>query len=570
MATNICYAVTKFSFATGLRPDASVPWQHHTSDQLFVILTGKDTRLSDGRLRPDGKLDMRIVDHTQVMESVDIGRCIDDADDAQRRAQEARIAIKIEQLPIFGITKDSLLAVRYRLVDGQARRLQLRLEDSAKCEQIVRVFERRGMQFQERRPRTARPGTATSTATATMGRQSTSSAHSSSTSSAQVSRSHDHAQVLGPTLSAGPPGATTSTTRPAWLVQGPPVQPLSMWNEATPPGSVMPDRPTTSQLHRSFTMANQQSQASMDAMRDLVGKNERPSSSSLLSTIERIRDAVEDDSTLPHTSLPTPDALRTSEELSSGVVQPVSSHALSSDPARILTSTTTMPPPESQEFELPPRRELPFKRPDSKRSGTGKESSSKPPLLPKLVGSGLSTRSNDTSLADNSANRPSTAVPQKRSSAAVEDAASRPQTSLGLHSCAPPRQAADKPEIELPEQPRVRHGLLNGREPLAPRSTNTQIPRVSSLVDAEHEIDPQYSPNKRQAVLTQDPTTNIYAAIRATGDPNVVSLEEYATQSWQDRQAALEEFMISNLKNPAFAKLCEDVDNCWRKLILGL
>lgn len=53
-------------------------------------------------------------------------------------------------------------------------------------------------------------------------------------------------------------------------------------------------------------------------------------------------------------------------------------------------------------------------------------------------------------------------------------------------------------------------------------------------------------------------------------DPREVSLEEYATQSLQDRQAALDEFMVENLENPAFTKLCEDVENCWRRMALGL
>ncbi|KAF2772377.1 hypothetical protein EJ03DRAFT_372124 [Teratosphaeria nubilosa] len=577
MATDICYRVIKLSCATGLRPDSSVPWQHHQSDQLFVILTGKDTRLPGGRLRPNGKLDMKIVDHTQVMESVGIGRYIDDADDTRRRAQEARMTVKIEELPIFGITRDNLLAVRYRLADGQSRRLQLRLEDSAKCRHIVSVFERRGMQFQETRPHTARPGTATSIATATMDRPSTSHANTSSTSSEQRPQSHDHANVSGLSSSAGPHSPTTSTSRPAWLVQGPPAPPLSARGEIAAPGNVMPDRPTTSQLHQPFTTPSQQSQSSMDAMPHLASKTERPSSSSLLSTVEQIRNAVEDDSTLPHTSMPLANVPRPSEELSSGVFESVSSRPPSSDPARILTSTTTMPPPESQEFELPPRRELPFKRPDSKRSDAGKGSSSKPSVLPKPKR--LTTQLNDTLRAENSATRPSTAVPQKRSFAAVEDAASRPQTSMGLQSRTANRPPADEPDkslaarskaAELPTQPRRMHELLNGREPLAQRSTNTQIPRVSSLVDAEHETDPQYSPSKRQAVVIHDPTTHVYAAIQATADPNAMSLEEYATQSWQDRQAALEQFMISNLENPAFAKLCEDIDNCWRKMTLGL
>jgi len=44
---------------------------------------------------------------------------IDRAAVARQRAQQAGIVPQIEQLPIFGIHKDALLALRYRLEDQQ-------------------------------------------------------------------------------------------------------------------------------------------------------------------------------------------------------------------------------------------------------------------------------------------------------------------------------------------------------------------------------------------------------------------------------------------------------------------
>lgn len=54
-------------------------------------------------------------------ESVDIASYIDNATETRRRAEQAGVAVQIEQLPIFGITKESILAIRYRLDDGKVR-----------------------------------------------------------------------------------------------------------------------------------------------------------------------------------------------------------------------------------------------------------------------------------------------------------------------------------------------------------------------------------------------------------------------------------------------------------------
>lgn len=50
---------------------------------------------------------------------MDIAKFVDAAVDARRGAEQVGVTPQIEQLPIFGITKESLLAIRYRLGDGQ-------------------------------------------------------------------------------------------------------------------------------------------------------------------------------------------------------------------------------------------------------------------------------------------------------------------------------------------------------------------------------------------------------------------------------------------------------------------
>ncbi|KAK4549389.1 hypothetical protein LTR36_006386 [Oleoguttula mirabilis] len=119
MATDLCFPILKYSHATGVRSDNTIPWTHLQAQTLFAIIKGTDTHHPDGRLHPDGKLDMRIVHGTSVLETVDVANFIEAAIEARRGAERAGVTPQIEQLPIFGITKESLLALRYRLEDGQ-------------------------------------------------------------------------------------------------------------------------------------------------------------------------------------------------------------------------------------------------------------------------------------------------------------------------------------------------------------------------------------------------------------------------------------------------------------------
>ena len=131
MATDICLPVLKFSHATGVRSDHTIPWTHISASNLFVIVKGSDTHVRDGhlelrivqgnqilvRIRP---LPEQVVDSlTSIQESVDIASYVENAINTRRGSEQAGLRPQVEQLPIFGITKESLLALRYRLEDDQ-------------------------------------------------------------------------------------------------------------------------------------------------------------------------------------------------------------------------------------------------------------------------------------------------------------------------------------------------------------------------------------------------------------------------------------------------------------------
>lgn len=127
--------------------------------------------------------------------------------------------------------------------------------------------------------------------------------------------------------------------------------------------------------------------------------------------------------------------------------------------------------------------------------------------------------------------------------------------------------------------------LLQNRKLALEKSSAEKIPRADSLADAPGEEDD--SPNMKGGSQNQandrydslspvrrekdnrDAVANAYAAICSNGREDG-GLAKYADQSLADRQAALDEFMVQNLENPAFTKLCQDVENCWRRIALGL
>ena len=57
-----------------------------------------------------------------MQESIDVARYIDASRDARRGAEQHGVTPQLDQLPIFGMTKEALLALRYRPADGQVSR----------------------------------------------------------------------------------------------------------------------------------------------------------------------------------------------------------------------------------------------------------------------------------------------------------------------------------------------------------------------------------------------------------------------------------------------------------------
>lgn len=82
------------------------------------------------------------------------------------------------------------------------------------------------------------------------------------------------------------------------------------------------------------------------------------------------------------------------------------------------------------------------------------------------------------------------------------------------------------------------------------------------------------SDNRRMSISPTRPIEPLARASSVVKGPNEstesAALAEYASQGREDRQAVMDEFMVSKLEDPNFAVLCEDLDSCWRRIALGL
>lgn len=118
------------------------------------------------------------------------------------------------------------------------------------------------------------------------------------------------------------------------------------------------------------------------------------------------------------------------------------------------------------------------------------------------------------------------------------------------------------------------------KQPLGNQTSTSQALRLNSLLDAPHEIvsppgtshvSPKPPVQNIKSTETIDFTTSLLAAVGAgTAGAEGHCLSMYAAQSHEDRAAALDEFMASKLEDPSFTVLCRDVENCWRRIALGL
>ena len=241
---------------------------------------------------------------------------------------------------------------------------------------------------------------------------------------------------------------------------------------------------------------------------------------------------------------------------------------------------------------MPPRRELPFKRPGSHQSLSSSPSTTSKSVYYNATGGSSDppmTSSVSSPARKSVVNRPGTAISIKSAAAPritqlvdkAQPIHARPQshastlrkTSSGKSNARIAKPAVQQSTIRRPSDIGE---LLRITKPLSERSPNSnKVSRTDSTADAHYELDtpPGMSSSSPSKPNAHEVTGAVHQSDSSTTQPGAVeaaSLAGYASQSREDRQTVLDEFMISKLEDPNFAVLCEDLDTCWRRIALGL
>ncbi|KAM0723437.1 hypothetical protein Q7P37_000423 [Cladosporium fusiforme] len=620
MAADICVNVAKYSHATGVLSDNTIPWTHIVASNVCLLLKGEDTDIQNGHLY------LQAIQGNTALETIHAGELIDKALETRHALQKAGTAPQIEQLPIFGICKDMLLALRYRLPDGQvARRVQFRLQTTQDCSRIVGVLQKRGMEFQQQRPRNARPSTGRPGTTGSEGRLLTMQTSSPDGSGPAVSGDTTKPNPFRlQTLEAGGLSSQFESSTNASLANQTLPQPLSYaksTHEASPTysRSAVNQTPGFGALHSLPVLGVSTHSAPAELTYESAVSHERNQTAK--------EPAIVFKKQMSHPSSGSTSASdvtwRTPYSNSSDPPRAASAGALAYSNDISIAMRPSFPDSmgvlEILEHEIPPRRELPFKPPNSHSSA-----SSRPSTTTKAGNSSTTVDPGSerpiATTASTFASRPMTASPLKRAMLHSGDMPSkkastipdRPQTST-LPSTVSQSKTPSSIRPPVPtgtfRHPSDMGDLLRRSKPLADRSPNSnRVARLDSLADCPYELetppgtssgpnklaeiasislprntgDVLSSPEKGDGITGSLPIQQLTGveneppsrAATAVGGPKISSdvslLADYAAQSQEDRQAILDEFMVSKLEDPNFAVLCEDLDSCWRRIALGL
>lgn len=457
---------------------------------------------------------------------------------------------------------------------------------------MIEVLKRRGMEFQQQRPRTARSTTARPDTSGSQERPLTALAvHSATHAFVAPADPGKPSPIRMPVLEAGGLSSHHSGSMggPVPAVKRPPIQTLlpfsahstpskETFRSATPydTGKQMVAQhfphshavllgPTDDGSARSCNTSNQMHLVSTPSLGFDKPVNEHLSKASALLSKQK------------NPQVETRDIAPSSSDNRSSLFRP------------------SLPPslrmPETLEHEMPPRRELPFKRPGSHQS-----SSSRPSTISKSLYSPANIGSSDPPVLSSTSsparqfgvNRPATASPLKSVVApnvtqpvAKEQsfhtrpqshASTLPETSYVKSSAKTIKAATQQSTFRRPSD---LGELLRISKPSSGGSTTSnKASRMDSTADAAYELDtpPGTSSSLSKPNAHQPPGVGLLSDFFATQAVvgEAASLADYASQSREDRQTVLDEFMISKLEDPNFAVLCEDLDTCWRKIALGL
>ncbi|KAG9586456.1 hypothetical protein KCU77_g10162, partial [Aureobasidium melanogenum] len=518
----LCHSILKFSHSTLPRSASPSGWNHIQASDLFALIEQLDHTC----------IQLRIIHGTNDLEVLPLTAIIQETKELHKRQPNQ----SPDNLPIFGLTKGTALAIRYFCQNNQVRRIQLRFPDEASCNEAVQLLSSHGLMFSV-------PNTKQNTQTQT--RPVTANSYLSRQPFVQSAR-FDHAtsSIIVPTIQ----DAFQSTS----IAQ----QHLSQHTNDSANQHMFTSSPgpkiyQTTNIERQPSV-NQDELSRMHVFTSPLGPKEYETRN-----VQR---------------QPTFAPIRTSEE-----------------PAERPSTAPIEWPSDMTRKMLPPRRELPFPKPSSSPAKT----KTLPPLpKPRYASEAIKP---DKSVEEESQSRASlenkiqpgiTRLATPRGPTRFEPPASRmynfnqkddrmvvDNDSPGFSDTS---TLALKTDLDVIPDSDQRYGSSaspfhfassspGGKLPTSPeRSFSLSPEQMTSSSPSERRSQRLAQKHVQQDAEMQDMEMTTISAQQSARDV----LREYAEQPKETRAEAIEQFILASLEDDAFLKLCTDVDACWQRQVL--
>ncbi len=231
---------------------------------------------------------------------------------------------------------------------------------------------------------------------------------------------------------------------------------------------------------------------------------------------------------------------------------------------------------------IPPRRELPFKRTSTVQHAKEASDSLRlarsavdlPPLpKPTLVEDTASNR--HTSTAYHSTYYQPGGTPSGTANPSIREGISLPLSTATAEQQVHAKPGSKTTRLDSPLQ-----------ETCAPNVTS--YPTTSLFEQAQPASTPVFANHPADAGTDdthtrpdQASSTNLRVAVdrisaifmqggQFSGGKERANLKEYSSQTYEERQATLNDIFVSHIMDEDFLALCEDVESCWTRIVLGL
>ncbi|OWY43123.1 hypothetical protein CUC08_Gglean010590 [Alternaria sp. MG1] len=510
-------------------------WQKETRDLTLVV---------DSYGSRDGFQLMKVVQGSQIRQTIEIERLINEGNDMTRLYQERGVQIQTDQLPITAIVRSPLLAIRWQLANNKLRRVQMRFKLDKDFDTVSNYLLQLGLSMSgtkgalpKSKPTAPLPSPAQASPSRPSPRAVASPEEPSNRSpagrlscppsrlaeiSSRPYTSHSASSNTGSQLQGGTCPRPASAT-PAYAREDMGMS-ASLSGPLAPP--VLFARPTS-------------------ATSDILGRSHldtSPASDQQMSAVEGT----------PYLSTERSDTAMLFS-------RPGSANCPDS-----ATRPGTANRPDSAEIP-PPRRELPFPRLSSPRS-SGSDSvqpstgTMGPPPLPSRAASGRPSSSR--SAMSKEIELPPLPQPTVVSKTVRGDKAMQQPRTPNQDRFSPLRAKTSPHEGVESRSPLTSSPMSSSLsfKKLSSTALPTPLGTLSNAAQNTHHIVFQSAP------IT--PPTSVTGHRSGTNETD--GLTAYATQSDEERRAVLNEFVFRHLESDDFLTLVQDMETAWARVAMGM